>query len=842
VVLDPAGNIYGTAYGGNVGAGVVYKLDTTGHETVLSNLLPTGVVSGGVILDSAGNLYGTISPESLGFFGPGGAVYKVDPLGNATALYSFTGGADGSFPNHGVIADVAGNLYGATQYGGVGVDDAGFGVVYEVDTTGHETVLYTFTGGADGANPYAGVALDSAGNLYGTTQYGGVAAGKSGSGVVYKVDTTGHETVLHTFTGGADGGGPYAGVALDSAGNLYGTTYYDGASGGGVVYKVDTSGNFTVLHSFAGYNDGCNPTAPVILDSSGNLYGTTLYCGGSGNGTVFGLDPAGNEAVLYSFTGGADGGRPLASVVFDATGRLYGTTYVGGASNGGTVFRISGGLTVQIISFGQLANQPYGTAPFTLSATASSGLTVSFNSQTTPVCTVSGATVTLVAGGTCEIQATQSGNATYAAATPVNQYFQVTPLSQTITFGSLPNQPYGTAPFTVSATASSGLAVSFGSLTTPVCTVSGSTVTLILGGTCTIQATQAGNADYTTAAPVNQSFQVTPLSQTITFGPLPNQPYGTAPFTVSATASSGLAVSFNSQTTPVCRVSGTTVTLVEGGTCTIQATQTGNADYTVAAPVSQSFQVTPLSQTITFGPLPNQPYGAPPFTVSATASSGLTVRFNSQTTKVCKVSGTTVTIVAGGTCTIQATQAGNADYTAATPVNQSFQVTPLSQTITFGGLSNQTFGTPPFTVTATASSGLKVSFNSQTVSVCKVSGTTVRLVTVGTCMIQATQAGNTDYTAAPPVEQSFQVEQANQTITFDTLPNQALGSPPFTVSATASSGLTVRFNSQTKPVCRVSGTTVTLVAVGTCTIQATQAGNANYAAASPVDQSFQVTQ
>jgi N-acetylneuraminic acid mutarotase len=165
--------------------------------------------------------------------------------------------------------------------------------------------------------------------------------------------------------------------------------------------------------------------------------------------------------------------------------------------------------TSQTIAFGALFNKVFGTAPFSVSATATSGLPVSFNSQTTPVCTVSGATVTLVSTGTCTIQATQTGNTNYAAATPVNQTFQVTQATQTITFGTLSNKVFGTAPFTISATAGSGLAVSFTSQTTPVCTVSGSTVTLVSGGTCTIQATQAGNSNYAAATPVNRSFQVT---------------------------------------------------------------------------------------------------------------------------------------------------------------------------------------------------------------------------------------------------------------------------------------------------------------------------------------------
>jgi ribosomal protein S11 len=155
---------------------------------------------------------------------------------------------------------------------------------------------------------------------------------------------------------------------------------------------------------------------------------------------------------------------------------------------------------------------------------------------------------------------------------------------------------------------------------------------------------------------------------------LPNQHFGTSPFTVSATASSGLPVSFASATLTVCTVSGTTVTLVSTGTCTIKATQAGNANWAAATPISQSFQVTQGTQTISFAPLSSQHLGIPPFTVSATASSGLPVSFASATTTVCTVSGSTVTLLATGTCTIKASQPGNANWAAATPVSQSFQV------------------------------------------------------------------------------------------------------------------------------------------------------------------------
>ena len=264
-----------------------------------------------------------------------------------------------------------------------------------------------------------------------------------------------------------------------------------------------------------------------------------------------------------------------------------------------------------------------------------------------------------------------------ATVTIGDQNFIVTEAgSQTITFAGLANQPFGAAAFTVSATASSGLAVSFASTTPLVCTVSNNTtVTLVAGGKCTIEATQAGNTNYPPAAAVDQSFQVNQASQTISFGSLSNLPFGGAAFGITATASSGLAVSFASTTPLVCTVSNnTTVTLVAGGKCTIEATQAGNTNYPPAAAVDQSFQVNQASQTISFGTLSNLPFSSAAFGVTATASSGLAVSFITTTSGVCIVSGNLVTIKAYGKCTIEATQTGNSNYLAATPVDESLQV------------------------------------------------------------------------------------------------------------------------------------------------------------------------
>jgi hypothetical protein len=260
----------------------------------------------------------------------------------------------------------------------------------------------------------------------------------------------------------------------------------------------------------------------------------------------------------------------------------------------------------------------------------------------------------------------------------------------------------------------------------------------------------------------------------------------------------------------------------------------GDTAFLASTSAALTETVNPAAQTI-------ETYGSAPFPVTATASSGLAVTFASTTTATCTVSGATVTLAAVGACTLLATQPGNTNWAAATPVDQSFQVTRASQAITFGALSTRAVGTAPFTVSATASSGLAVSFAS-TPAVCTVSGATVALVAVGDCIIRATQPGNTNYAAAAAANRTFQVTRGSQTILFGTLSNQALGSAPFIVSATVSSGLTVSLNSQTTNTCRVSGTTVTLAAAGICTIQATQPGNTNWVAATPVNQSFQVTQ
>jgi uncharacterized repeat protein (TIGR03803 family) len=334
---DAAGNLYGTTiYGGNSGNGTVFKLDTAGHETVLHSFSGNsdgGLPLAGLIRDGSGNFYGSACCGSTN----SGVVFKMDKFGNETVLHRFAY-KGGALPTAALVRDRSGNLYGTTEYGGNLHPCllSGCGVVFKLDLKGKETVLYRFKGKADGRSPFGALVRDSDGNLYGTT----IKGGTSHAGVVFKLAPTGKQTVLYSFSGGADGKSPQAGLLRDAAGNLYGATEHGGTSRAGVVFKLDSTGKETVLYPFTGGADGANPIASLIRDADGNLYGTALNGGASGAGVVFKLDTAGEQTVLHSFNK-KDGAFPNGALVRDADGNLYGTTAGGGAFGRGVIFKLT---------------------------------------------------------------------------------------------------------------------------------------------------------------------------------------------------------------------------------------------------------------------------------------------------------------------------------------------------------------------------------------------------------------------------------------------------------------------------------------------------------------------
>src|ERR1700694_158632 len=304
----------------------------------------------GLIADAPGNLYGTTqSGGRAGCSSCYGTVYELSPNGGAwseSILYTFAGQSDGGYPFARLIFDGSGNLYGTTESGETlpGCNTTGCGTVFKLTHSGStwtEHVLYTFSGGADGALPFAGVIRDSSGNLYGTASAGGNPACMGGCGVIFKLKPSAMgpwtESVLYSFTGGSDGAQPSTSLIFDSSGNLYGTTYAGGkqgpncsGSGCGVVFELlhqGTTWKQKVLLGFTGGADGANPTGGLTIDASGNLYGPAGGGGANLFGVVFKLTHVSNawaEYVLHAFSGGAQGGFPSGALSFDTTGNLYG--------------------------------------------------------------------------------------------------------------------------------------------------------------------------------------------------------------------------------------------------------------------------------------------------------------------------------------------------------------------------------------------------------------------------------------------------------------------------------------------------------------------------------------
>ena len=343
LTMDRGGNLYGTTHSGNSGTnwGDVYEVKHKGSGWIFNPLgVFDGTLSARVIFGPDGLLYST-SPNNIAEYYYG-YVFSMSPGVNAcksaicpwkaTVLYAFSGGADGGSPRYGdLIFDQAGNMYGTTPSGG-----SGNGVVYEMMHSGPtwtEQPMYTFSG-PDGAQPFAGLIFDNAGNLYGTTSRGGAY----GYGTVFELSPTGNgwtEKVLYSFQNGSDGSYLIGGLIFDQSGNLYGATDNGGSGGGGTVFELTPSGGswtYNLLYSFTG-GAQCGPRATLVMDGLGNLYGTTFCDGADNKGSVFKLTPSSpywTYTSLHDFTGGSDGSGPISNVIFDTPGNLYGTASTGG--------------------------------------------------------------------------------------------------------------------------------------------------------------------------------------------------------------------------------------------------------------------------------------------------------------------------------------------------------------------------------------------------------------------------------------------------------------------------------------------------------------------------------
>jgi uncharacterized repeat protein (TIGR03803 family) len=348
LVQGKDGSFYGTTdYGGtNGGWGTVFKISSTGALTSLysfSNGVDGAQPAAGLVQGSDGYFYGTASSEFV--TNNWGAVFKISSTGAFTTLYSFTNGADGANPGTALVQGNDGCFYGTVNFGST---TNTWGHVFRISTNGAFTLLYSFTNINDGAAPEASLIQGSDGYFYGTTQGGGT----NGSGTVFKISSTGEFTKLYSFIGDADGSYPEGALVQGSDGYFYGTTSYGGTNDWGTVFKISSNGAFTLLYSFTNGVDGGWPYAGLVEGKDGYFYGTASWGGTADDGTVFKISSDGAFTSLYSFTNGIDGGYPWGALVQASDGCFYGTTSYGFPNSLGTVFKInSAGAFTLLYSF-----------------------------------------------------------------------------------------------------------------------------------------------------------------------------------------------------------------------------------------------------------------------------------------------------------------------------------------------------------------------------------------------------------------------------------------------------------------------------------------------------------
>jgi uncharacterized repeat protein (TIGR03803 family) len=326
------GRLYGTTYGPSGGSGTIFKITVSGTATSLYSFGSDGVnPAAGLTLASDGNFYGT---TSAGGGSNNGVLFKVTPSGAYTVLHEFSGGSDGARPFAPPIEASDGNLYGTT----LSPIGSGASTVYRYSRQSGFSSLYTFDQ-AHGQYVASALIQGSDGNLYGTAEKGGT----NSNGTIFKLSTAGVILWSYSFPGGSGGSSPVAGLIQASDGNFYGTTFAGGnALGIGTIYRLDQDGNVVVVYTFQSNTDGSNPEAGLVQGTDGNLYGTTLGGGAHKLGTLFKVSLSGTHTKLYDF--GGSGQQPLAAPLQHTNGEFYGTTFLGGTAGVGTVYSLDMGL------------------------------------------------------------------------------------------------------------------------------------------------------------------------------------------------------------------------------------------------------------------------------------------------------------------------------------------------------------------------------------------------------------------------------------------------------------------------------------------------------------------
>lgn len=489
----------------------------------------------------------------------------------------------------------------------------------------------------------------------------------------------------------------------------------------------------------------------------------------------------------------------------------------------------------QTITFDILPSAIMGDPDIALTAQATSGLPVIYSSDNSSVATIVDNKIHVVGVGSANIIASQPGDNRYnPALSTVSQPFFVDNPDQLISFSSVSPKTFGDADFTLTASASSGLPVSFSSDNPAVATISGNNVHIVGAGTANITASQPGDGIFNRAPFVVQPLTINKAAQSISFGALPAKNYGDPDMDLTASSTSGLPVSFVSDNVSVATVINGKLHIVGAGTANIYAVQPGNSNFHAAPTVSQTFTVSKITQTISFGPISPKTYSDADFNPGAVSSTGLPITYSSSNENVAVVVGDKIHIVGLGSTTITALQGGNNNFMPAT-ASQTFFVSKAFQTISFNPIPSRPYGSSDFNLTATASSGLEITYTSSNNSVATVTNGRVHIVGVGSTLIRASQAGDAYYNSAIQT-QTFIVTKANQTISFKAIPEQLYENGAYLLEAESSSGLPVTFTSNNPLVASVNYEWLHINGAGIVIVTAFQPGNAYYNAASNVAQ------
>ncbi|MBN9082827.1 MAG: hypothetical protein BGP04_01380 [Rhizobiales bacterium 62-17] len=584
--------------------------------------------------------------------------------------------------------------------------------------------------------------------------------------------------------------------------------------------------------------DGVNQ-APVALNGSGQAtFSSSTLAGGSHTITAsYAGDSSFNASTSAGLTQTVNKGGTTTAVTSGTNPSIsgQGVTFTAtvtavapatGTPTGNVTFNVDG------VNQAPVAINGSGQATFTSSTLTSGSHTITasyagdsnFNSSTS-----AGLTQTVNKGGTTSAISSATNPSTFGQ----NVTFTATVAAVAPATGT----PTGTMTFNGASGAPVTVPLSGGSATF-------STSTLALGPH-SVTVTYNGDANFNTSSSAALTQTVNAAGNTITFNKPPDTPFTSTPPTLNATATSGVAPTYASNSGPVCTVtSAGVITFISAGVCSITASQGATGNYAAATPVTQTFNVTAGVNTITFNKPADTPFTSPPPVLNATATSGVAPTYTSNSGPVCTVtSAGAITFVSAGVCSITASQGATGNYGAATPVTQTFNVTAGVNTITFNKPADTAFTSPPPTLNATATSGVAPTYTSNSGPVCTVtSAGAITFVSAGVCSITASQGATGNYGAATPVTQTFNVTAGVNTITFNKPADTPFTSPPPTLNATATSGVTPTYASNSAPVCTVtSAGAITFVAAGTCSITASQGATGNYAAATPVTQTFNVT-